>query len=253
MIQCGYDWYDESDRLGISRATCHRHTRTLEEKGVIERVDGCFRLTDAGRLLTDALTTFKQEAKSALQLAPVLDAVGDAPVEIDAQAFVDATVTSAKRGDPYSPVARFIALVQETETLHGFDIDGIAPLYLDEIKRRIVDGMATEDLILPQAAKNSLDEYPEKCMEACVSGYLTIQLHDDLPFVLAIFDDRVEIGVCEPDGRQLRVFVDTDSSEVHEWAEVVYEAYKTEAILMEEFTHQCFRETMARGELELTS
>lgn len=98
----------------------------------------------------------------------------DAPVDIDAEAFADATVTSAERGDPYSPVARFVTLVQETEKLHGFDVDGIAPLYMEEIKDRIVSGMKTEDLVLPEAAKNTLDEYPEKCMEACMSGYLTI-------------------------------------------------------------------------------
>lgn len=231
-------------RLDVSRATCHRHTRTLDELGVIERVDGRFQLTEAGRLLTDALTTFKRDARSALQLAPTLDAVGGAPIEIDAEAFAGATVTSAERGDPYSPVARFVALVQETETLRGLDVDAIAPLYMDEIQRRIVDGMNTEDITHPGAVKDSLDGYPDKCMEACASGYLTVRLHDDLPFGLAIFDDRVGIGVCERDTRNLRVFVDTDSSAVREWAEAVYEVYESEAILLEEYTQQGFREAL---------
>lgn len=77
-------------------------------------------------------------------------------------------------------------------------------------------------------------------------------MHDDLPFSLAVFDDRVGIGVCESNARQLRVFVDTGSREVREWAEAVYEVYESEAFLMEEFTHQGFRETMERGGLELT-
>lgn len=239
------------DRLSVSRATCHRHTRKLQELGLIERLDGPFQLTEAGRLLTNSLTTFKQEVRSTLQLAPVLDAVGEAPVEIDAEAFTDAIVTSAERGDPYSPIARFLTLVRGTKTLRGFDIDGIAPLYLDEIQRRIVDGMETKDVVLPVAVKDSLDTYPEKCLEACVSGNLTLKLHDELPFGLAIFDERVGVGVCEPDTRQLRVFVDTDSPEVLEWAEAVYQIYNSEAILMEEYSHECFRKTMERGELEL--
>lgn len=153
-------------------------------------------------------------------------------------------MTSAERGDPYSPVARFVALVQETETLRGLDVDAIAPLYMDEIQRRIVDGMNTEDITHPGAVKDSLDGYPDKCMEACASGYLTVRLHDDLPFGLAIFDDRVGIGVCERDTRNLRVFVDTDSSAVREWAEAVYEVYESEAILLEEYTQQGFREAL---------
>lgn len=241
------------ERVDISRATSHRYTRLLGDLGVIEKSDDEFRLTESGILLTDALIRFKREALSALALAPVLEAVQNAPVDLDIEALAEATVTSAERGDPYSPVARFIALVRETETLQGFDMDGIAPLYLEEIQRQIVDGMETEDLVLPEAVKDSLDNYPEKCMEACASGNLTIHLHDGLPFGLAVFDDRVGIGVCEPNGRQLRVFVDTDSPEVREWAQAVYEAYKTEAILMEEYSHECFRQTMDQAELQLTS
>lgn len=232
------------DRLGVSRATSHRHTRLLSDLGVIEKVNGEFRLTESGRLLADAIVRFKREASSALQLAPVLEAVRNTPVAIDVDAFAGATVTSTEHGDPYSAVARFVALVRETETLHGLDMDAIAPLYIDEIQQRIVDGMETENIGLPESTNDALDGYPEKCMEACASGYLTVQLHDDLPFGLAIFDDRVGIGVCERDTRQLSVFVDTDSPAVREWAEAVYEAYKTEAILLEEFTQQCFQETM---------
>ncbi|MBX0325596.1 winged helix-turn-helix domain-containing protein [Halomicroarcula sp. F13] len=244
LQQDALDRAELQDRLAVSRATCHRHTRTLDELGVIERVDSHFQLTEAGWLLTDALTTFKRDARSAVQLAPVLDAVGDAPGEIDAKAFADATVTSAERGDPYSPVARFITLVRETEALRGLDMDAIAPLYMDEIQKRIVGGMETEDITHPGAVKDSLDGYPDKCMEACASGYLTVQLYDDLPFGLAIFDDRVGIGVCEQGTRNLRVFVDTDSPAVREWAESVYEVYESEAILLEEYTQQGFREAI---------
>lgn len=225
----------------------------LGDLGVIEKSSDAFRLTKSGFLLTDALVRFKREARSALEIAPVLKAVQMAPIEIGIDVFVDATVTSAERGDPYSPVARFLSLAEETDTLYGFDIDGIAPLYMQEIQRQIIDGMETKDLVLPEAVRDSLDTYPEMCMEACASGNLTIQLHDDLPFSLAVFDNRVGIGVCAEGGRQLRVFVDTDSPEVREWAETVYKAYKTEAIPMEEYTPESFRKAMERGGLELTS
>lgn len=230
------------DRLAVSRSTSHRHTRLLGELGVIEKTNGEFQLTASGKLLADATSRFKQEVTSALQLAPVLATIQDAPEEIDIGAFAGATVTSAEHGDPYSPVARFVALVRETETLRGFDMDAIAPLYMDEIQQRIVDGMETEDIGRPEVTKDALEGYPEKCIDACASGYLTVQLHDDLPFALALFDERVGIGVCEDDTRNLRVFVDTDDPEVREWAETVYEAYEAEAILLEEFTHRGFRE-----------
>lgn len=231
------------DRLNVSKSTSHRHTRLLDELGVIEKTDGKFRLTESGRLLTDAVVRFKREASSSLQLAPVLEAIQNAPRDIDSDAFAGATVTSAEQGDPYSPMARFVALVQETETLRGVDMDAIAPLYMDEIQQRIVNGMETEDISQPEVTKNALEGYPEKCIDACASGNLTVQLHDDLPFALAVFDHRVGIGVCKRDTRQLRVFVDTDSPAVREWAEAVYQTYESEAILLDEYTQQCFQET----------
>lgn len=229
------------ERLGVSRATCHRHTRLLGDLGVVERVDGRFGLTESGRLLTEALVGFKHETRSALRLAPVLAAVRDAPVEIDPDAFLGATVTSATRGDPYSPVARFVSLGRASETLRGFDVDTIAPLYIDEIMRRILDGMETEIISLPEVTEDALDGYPEKCMEACASGNLTVQLHEELPFGLVLFDERVGIGVSDRDSRSLRVFADTDATAVRAWAEAVYERYEAEAVVMEEYTREGFR------------
>lgn len=236
------------DRLNVSRSTSHRHTKLFGEMDVIEKANGEFRLTESGKLLTDAMVRFKREADSALQLAPVLEAIQDAPVEINSEAFAGATVTNTERGDPYSPMARFVALVRETETLHGFDMDAIAPLYLNEIRQRIIDGMETKDIGLPEATKNALDDYPEKCTQACASGYLEIRLHDDLPFGLAIFDDRVGIGARERDTRALRVFVDTGSPEVREWAETVFEVYDAEAVPLEEFTQEGYRDAMEMRE-----
>lgn len=233
------------DRLGISRATCHRHTRLLEDMGAIERVDGRFRLTPSGDLLADALARFDREASAALDLAPVLEAVGAAPVAVDPGAFAGATVTSAERGDPYSPVARFVEIVRESETLRGLDAAVVAPLYVDEIQQRIVAGMWTEDVERPEVVENVLADYPERCMEACASGHLTVLLQDDLPFGLLLFDDRVGIGVAEPDGGPLRVFVDTDDPAVREWAEAVYEAYRSGATELEEVSLRGFERAMA--------
>ena len=239
-----YDRRVLQDRLEISRATSHRHTKLLGELGVIERVDGRFRLTESGILLADACVRFKREANTALQLAPILEAVRDAPVPIDSGAFADATVTGAERGDSQAPLVRFIALLRETETLHALDLDLLAPARLDEIKERIADGMETELIGLLEVAKDIIENHPENCIEAWTSGYLTIKLVDELPFALTIFDDRVGIGVSEPGTRNLRVFVDTDAPAVREWAWKVYEAYEADALEVEGMGPEDFQRFM---------
>lgn len=232
------------DRLGVSRATSHRHTKLLEGLGVIEKEAGQFRLTEDGTLLAESSARFKREAMTALEVAPVLQTVKNAPVPIDNTVFVDGTVTSTEHGDPHEPLARFLALVRETETLHALDLDIIAPARLDEIQGRIVAGMETELIGLPEVARDIIEGYPEKCIEACESGHLTVKLVDELPFALTIFDNRVGIGVSEPGTRILRVFVDNDSPPLRRWAWEVYKMYNARATEMEGFGPEGLRRAM---------
>ena len=232
-------------QLDISRATSHRHTKALTEKGLLRRSDGEFALTEPGEVVADTVTTFGTNARTALCLAPVLGAVHDTAPGFDVEAFADATVTSAEHGDAYGPMTRFVSLLGETETLRGFDTFSIAPTYMEEFQQRILDGMETEVIDPPAVTENVMDNYPERCVQVCVSEYFVLWLHDDLPYGLVIFDDRVGIGVRDPDTRTLRAFVDTDSAAAREWAEAVYESYKQEAIRLEHFTKKGLREAMA--------
>ena len=106
----------------------------------------------------------------------------------------------------------------------------------------------TTELIDPlDVVEDVMDNYPEHCVQVCVSGHLTIRLHDSLPFGLAIFDDRIGVAVYDSDTSTLQGFVDTDDPEAREWAEAVYEAYEDESVLLENFTKKGLREAMVGG------
>lgn len=238
------DRQDLEERLGISRATSHRFTRWLGDRGLIERTDGEFHLTELGRAVTATMTSFKTEVATAFRLATVLVTLGDTRPPLPLAAFSDAVVTTPAPGDPYGPMLRYASLVRETTTLRGFNTWSIAPTYMDEIQERILDGMET-DLIDPlPVVEDIMDNYPERCVEVCVSGHLTIRLHSSLPFGLVILDDRIGIAVRDPETNALSAFVDTDSSVAREWAEAVYETYKAESILLESFTKKGLREAL---------
>lgn len=238
------DRNDLEARLDVSRATSHRITRSLEDRGLISRVDGDFRLTALGEAARAAVDRFETEVAVALRLAPVIEAASDtAPLPL--AAFADAMETRADRGDPHAPVVRFVDLVRETETLRGFDTWSIAPTYLEEVQGRIVSGMRTELIDPLDVVEDVMESYPEKCVEVCVSGNLDIWLHGSLPFGLAIFDDRVGVAVSDPGTGALRSFVDTDDPAAREWAEAVFEAFRDEAVYLEEFTKRGLLEARA--------
>ena len=237
--------HELEDRLGISRATSHRLTRWLSDRKLIERTDGAFRLTPLGRAMASTTTRFETETTVAFQLAPVLEPLTSLGLPLPLGAFTDATVTTPDSGDPYEPMLRYVSLVQQTTTLRGCNTWAIAPTYMGEIQERILDGMKTDFIDPTPVVEDIMDSYPERCVEVCVSGNLTIRLHDSLPFGLVIFDDRIGIAVRDPETDVLVAFVDTDSPTAREWAEEVYEAYEAESVLLENFTRKGLRDAIA--------
>jgi Mn-dependent DtxR family transcriptional regulator len=229
------------ERLEVSRSTCHRHARNLTEAGLVERPANEYDLTPTGEVVADAVSVFTTHVRAALTLGPVLDRIHGTDPDFDVGFFADATVTTAEPGNSSRPVARAISLFRGTETFRGVRTAAIAPMYLED--ERVLDGLPTEVIEPPEVVEEIMEEYPERCVEVCVSEYFTHWLHEDLPFGLVIYDDRVGIGVEGTEG--VATFVDTDASAAQEWAEAVFESLRREAVLLEGYTKRGLRETLA--------
>ena len=229
------DRRDLEERLGVSRPTVHRLTRTLDERGLVERAGGEFALTGLGEVIAETVGEFERDVEAARRIAPVFEAVSDHDPAIDPGAFAGATVTTAAPGNPYRCVERFMELVSETDTLRGVDPTAINPLHLDDIHARIVDGMETDAVFHPEVVAELLTSNPERAHTAFESGNLTLRVHDDLPFGLTLCDDRIGVGVYDDETGMLRTYVDTDAPDAREWAKAVYADYRAEATELTEY------------------
>lgn len=226
------DRRDIEVRLGVSKPTVHRATRALMELGYVERDDGVFRLTRSGRVVAEAVVTFRRTATAAERLAPFLRTVdGDADPEfrVAVEAFADAVVTRSEPGHPYRPLNRFMELLDATDRLRGFDTTTVAPGNVDVIQERIVGGMDTEILYPPSVVEGILENDPDAAREAVESGNLVLWLAESLPCGLALFDDRVGLGGYDAGTGTLSVFVDTDDPEAYAWGERTFERYRAAA------------------------
>lgn len=229
-------------RLDISKSTAHRNTKSLAERGLLEKSDGDFVLTEFGRAVADVVAAYEKEMDTTVRLAPVLEAVSGTDPPCPIKDFADATVTSADRGDPFGPLARFVSLVAETDSLRMFDSYAIAPTYIDEIHGRVRNGMRTEVIERPDIAEDVMEHYPAKCVQLCASEHLSMKIREDLPFGLVILDDRIGLGVRDGETGAPMAFVDTDSTEAREWAETTFDAYWSEATRLERFNPTALRE-----------
>lgn len=215
--------------LDVSRTTIHRIVRTLEAQELLEQDGHEFHLTALGRTVADEVSTYRRRLRTARRLQPLLETIDDEAVAFDVGPFEDATVTAMAPSNPYAPVARFMELLRDSETLRGFDTTTVAPVFVDEIRDQILGGLETDVVYLPGVARDVVESYPDGVAAAVESGRLTLSMHDDLPFGLAIFDDRVGLGGYDGETGMLRVFVDTDDPTAREWALDRYREYRATA------------------------
>ncbi|MDL5363150.1 winged helix-turn-helix domain-containing protein [Halalkalicoccus sp. NIPERK01] len=215
--------------LDVSRATSHRYTQWLDEQGFVEKVDGRFQLTWRGAVIAEEVLRFEANVRTAHRLTPLLEAICEDHREFVVEPFVDAMVTVAEPDDPYRPVERFIALVNESESFRGFNTTHMAPLVLGEFHQRVFDETDTEIIYLPHIVEKLFETYPERAREAIERGHLTLRTREDLPYGLALFDDRAGIGGYDETTGLMQVFVDTDAPIACEWAERVYTAVRADS------------------------
>lgn len=223
------DRQELQERLAVSRPTVHRFTRAFEDRGLVERPEGRLALTPMGEIVAEAVTEFRRTVRTARRVEPLFEVVPECDPAFVREAFADATVTTAEPGDPYGGVRQFMTIVEGSDTLRGIDPAAINPLHLDDLHARIVDGMETDAVFLPEVVESLVESNPERAREAFESGNLTLRTHDDIPFGVTLCDDRIGVGIYDEDTGLLETCIDTPSPAAREWAEDVYAEYRDQS------------------------
>ncbi|UTF53474.1 helix-turn-helix transcriptional regulator [Natronosalvus rutilus] len=217
--------------LEVSPATAHRILTSFREKNWIERTAQGYALTPFGKALGRATATYRSTVAETHRLAPLYDVVTAAASSepIDFAWFDDATVTTVEPHDPYRPLNRFIELLEATSSIRGIDTTSVSPTYVEDVYDRIADGLPVE-LVYDQAVVERLaTEYTDLATDAFDRDNFTLWVREEVPFGLALFDDRVGIGGYDDETGLLEVFVDTDNEDAYAWGEQLFELYREDA------------------------
>jgi predicted transcriptional regulator len=214
-----------SDSVDMSRSTVHRATNTLEERRLIERSNGRYRLTGLGRIVTEKTDDFGEEVWTAVTLEPFLNTIDTHGIPIEH--FCDARISHPTPRQPHTTIQRIVDLVESSDSLRMLSTV-LSPIYVNVGYREMMDGMDIEAVFDREAIEIMVSQYAEEAYKAIQSGNFDVYAHEGLPFELFLLDNK--IGMAAHDGNGIaQVLVECEDTAAIEWAETVFDEHRNEA------------------------
>lgn len=218
------------DDLDISRSTLDRSVRELEALGVLTYADGEYALTPVGRRLVRNYLRFRRQVAVAVEFQPFLEHVSMAPLPFDLDWLRDAELFVPEPSNPYSMVDRHVSRLREMN--RGRVILPIVGLHVHEtVHETIVERGGEAELVVTKGVADVLTsdpEFAELTADLIATERFDLQVHDEIPYLLGVFDDEVvQMGV--DDGGELRAMIEADGDSVLEWAREAITQYYREA------------------------
>lgn len=211
----------------MSRSTVHRALDTLADHEIIRNGGEAYELTNLGELLLQELERFGSRAWTARSMTAFLNSVGMDAAEIPVEYLGDATVIRREPRRPHATIHRIIELFEIADEVRMFSTV-ISPIYVDMAYPKMIDGMQIQAVFEREVVDLMLSEYPEKAHETMATGNFDVFAHDDLPFELFVFDDRVGMAAHNRQGNA-EVLIETEDPGAVAWAEDLYQRYLSEA------------------------
>lgn len=220
-----------AETISVSRPTAYRIITAFEESGIIQPSANGFELTRYGEFVGDATQTFGQGIWVATTLKPLLNTLG-ADIGLEPRLFLHATITEATYDDPFRPMNRFIEQFKHAREIKAFNKSFLEPMYISAVREQIDAGMKMDIIYEPGVLELVLEQYPVLAERAFESDRMSAAVHDELPLALAIFEDRIGIGIHGESMGAPISWVDTDNPETIAWGEQLFERYESAATII---------------------
>ena len=217
-----------AEALSVSRPTAHRILAGFEELGAVRSGPHGYELTRFGEVVHEAVTDYRGRLRTARSLRPLLNDLPD-DMEFEYELFTDAVITEATYDDPFRPMNRFIELFKGATRVKGFNRSFLEPMYIELAHERIEAGLESDVIYDPKVIELVLEEYPNLGASALEKDHVSASVHDDLPIALAIFEDRIGIGIHTESRGTPIAWIDTGDPDAIAWGERLFERYREEA------------------------
>lgn len=211
-----------------SNATVGRFLNEFDKRTWIKRDGHQYELTPLGEFIADGFFDLVERFETERLIRDVWKWF-PSDLGFTIEMFSGGTVTHQNERNPYCPNDRYVELIETSDSLREF---GTVPHKSENVTivlERAIANMQVELIFPREVLKYMLELEPELATEALESGNLVLLVHEDLPGGFGIFDERV--GTCCRDYQTglSRVLLDTDNTGTLEYAESLYNSYRSEA------------------------
>lgn len=223
------------DILSVSRSTVDRALRDLRVRSLVDRRDGRYVLTLAGRLALEEFQRIGASLADAHRARAVLVQLPpDAP--IDPVFLQGAEVHVAEPPAPRQPLERLSELVDAADRYRGFTNALLDPRYIEDMRDRVLaEQIEVEFIYTREIASYLADAHSEAVRETLAGGLHTMHVLDELPFGMGILygAETHAYVVAADDDATFRGLVLNDEPAAVDWAEELYASYLDRASVFE--------------------
>ncbi|MDS0475396.1 MarR family transcriptional regulator [Natrinema sp. 1APR25-10V2] len=219
------------ESTGVSSSTMRRTLDEFDDRHWIRKDGYRYMATRLGEAIASGMEDLIERVETERKLRHVWHWLPDAIGEFPFETWSELTVTVAEPDAPYRPVGRFESLLRETTTLRFLrpEVALMDPCF-DALHQLIDAGVDMTLIDRRECHTYFLSTYPERSSEMMQRDNFTVLEHDDLlPYGLGLLDECVTISCYEQDSGTVHALIDTDAPAVREWAESVYETYRSGA------------------------
>lgn len=219
------------DATSASRSTVTRAVRDLESVGLIERLNGDYRVTPFGRLLAGEVDALLDTVSFAWASRDVLAQLPVEELGFDLSRLADARITEPTTANPTAPMQRVVELkrgASRVRSLASGRSPGAVDAHVDALEHGDHEFESVCSLELVEWLASD-PEQREKLEALLGHDSATVAVcEDDIPLPLGIADDRAFFGVESEEGAPIALVESTDDR-VFEWAVDTYDRFRRNA------------------------
>lgn len=208
-----------ADRADCSRTTAYRATADLEDRGLIERANGGYRLTGSGAAMLDHLGAFRTKLAGTSRIQPLFDFVDSPALVEQAHQFADAELVVQDPAAPYHIETRLQSVIDDTETeMWGMTTGLGSPALAEAMFERIEAGVDVEWVLPADTYDHFVTEYGTLSAHAVDDEQTTVHTRDAIPLDLAVYDETLVVIGFDHERGVIGAVALTDEPDALRWA-----------------------------------